>query len=201
MKLSFRQRILKKLYPLLMKVGKWSGKLVHANPGKAAPPVSFYKLEQILNDGRMVDFSSFRGKKVLLVNTASDCGYTSQYQELEQLSRSFPESLVVIGFPANDFGKQEKGSDHEIARFCQVHFGINFPLARKSSVVKGEGQNLVFFWLSHSECNGWNEQQPSWNFTKYLVNEEGMLTHVFHTALSPLSEEVVGALKETQVSQ
>lgn len=139
---------------------------------------------------------SLQGKKILLVNTASNCGYTGQYSELQQLSEQYADKLAVIGFPANDFKEQEKDGDDAIAQFCQVNFGVQFPLARKSSVVKGLQQNAVFAWLSNKQQNGWNDQAPSWNFSKYLIDESGTLTHYFGPAVSPLSKEVTNALEK-----
>ena len=101
---------------------------------------------------------------------------------------------MVLGFPANDFKEQEKGTDDEIETFCKVNFGVTFPLMKKSIVIKGTGQNEVFQWLTDAGKNGWNNQAPTWNFSKYLVNEEGVLTHYFDTSVSPLSPEVINAI-------
>lgn len=148
----------------------------------------------MLNDGSELSFENLKGKKVLIVNTASNCGYTHQYAELQELYENQKKNLLVLAFPSNDFKEQEKGSDEEIARFCQVNFGVRFPLAKKSVVIKGQGQNKVFEWLTHKELNGWNEQPPSWNFSKYLVNEKGILTHYFDPAVSPSDPEVLKAI-------
>lgn len=126
----------------------------------------------------------------MIVNTASNCGYTNQYAELQNLYEHFKEKLIIIAFPANDFKEQEKGSNEEIAQFCQMNYGITFPLAKKSKVLKSADQNKVFEWLTHKELNGWNEQEPTWNFSKYLIDEKGHLTHYFDPAVSPLSKEV-----------
>jgi len=132
----------------------------------------------------------------LLVNTASDCGYTEQYDALQQLYEQNEDKLVVIGFPANDFKQQEKGTDEEIAQFCKLNFGVTFPLMKKSSVIKGEEQNVVFQWLTDSAKNGWNGKYPSWNFCKYIVSAGGVLTHYFGSSVSPLSREVLNAVNE-----
>jgi glutathione peroxidase len=132
-----------------------------------------------------------------LVNTASNCGYTNQYEELQQLYEQYNNRLVILGFPSNDFKEQEKGNDDEIARFCKINYGVTFPLMKKSVVIKGAGQNPVFQWLSDAAQNGWNTKTPSWNFSKYLVNESGMLTHYFDPAISPLSKEVLAAINKT----
>lgn len=195
--MTIRQRVLKAVYPALMWYSKLTGKNVTqlANDQKQ-PPVSFYSLKTIANNGSEVDFSQYKGKKLLLVNTASDCGYTDQYDALQKLYEDNKESLVVIGFPANDFKEQEKGTDDEIAQFCKLNYGVTFPLMKKSSVIKGDGQNEVFKWLSDSTLNGWNSKPPSWNFAKYIVNEEGILTNYFGSSVSPANAEVINAIKK-----
>lgn len=194
---TVKQKILKKVYPLLMKLSQGigsKGRILENNAG-VQPVTSLFDKTIDLNNGNSVPVSNFRGKKILLVNTASDCGYTEQFGELQQLADLHGEQLVIIGFPANDFKEQERGNDAAIAQFCSVNFGVRFPLARKSSVVKGAQQNPVFAWLSHAAQNGWNNQQPDWNFSKYLVDESGMLTHYFGPAISPLGPEIGKALK------
>jgi glutathione peroxidase len=192
--MTFRQKILKLVYPVFMRI---SGRRnIFVNKERKAPVVPFHSLSVLLNNGRVLTFEELKGRKVLLVNTASDCGYTRQYTELQQLQEIYKEKLAIIGFPANDFKQQEKGSDAEIAQFCQANYHIDFPLAKKSSVVKGAQQNDVYQWLTHSTQNGWNDQEPSWNFSKYLVNEEGTLTHYYDPSVSPLSEEVIRAIHQ-----
>ena len=127
----------------------------------------------------------------MLVNTASDCGYTNQYDDLQKLHETLHDKLMVIGFPANDFKEQEKGNDEEIAQFCKINFGVTFPLAKKNSVKKGKDQQEVFRWLTDKSRNGWNNKQPSWNFSKYLVDEHGILTNYFDPAISPRSEQMI----------
>jgi glutathione peroxidase len=163
---------------------------------KIQPPVSFYSLKDTLNNGNTFDFSSLRGKKLLLVNTASDCGYTNQYDALQKLFVEHADKLIVIGFPANDFKQQEKGTDKEIAEFCRLNYRVTFPLMKKSIVKKRDGQNPVFQWLTDSTKNGWNNKPPSWNFCKYLVNENGVLTNYFGSAISPTSKEVIDAIEK-----
>jgi glutathione peroxidase len=194
--MTYRQKVLKAVYPLWMWWGKIRGKnSAELSNQQKQPVVSFYSLRGILNNGNDLNFETLRGKKVLLVNTASDCGYTDQYKDLEKLYEQHKEKLVVIGFPANDFKEQEKGSDEEIARFCKANYGISFPLMKKSSVIRSAQQNPVFQWLTDSAKNGWNNKQPSWNFSKYLVNEEGVLTNYFGPSVSPLSRDVLNAIK------
>jgi glutathione peroxidase len=193
--MTYRQKVLKAVYPAFM----WFTKLTGKNSAKLAntaktPPVPFYSLKAVRNNGDTLDFSSLQGKKVLLVNTASNCGYTNQYSDLQALTDQYKDKLVVIGFPANDFKEQEKGTDADIAAFCKSNFGLTFPLMQKSVVVKSAVQNPVFNWLTDPAQNGWNNKYPSWNFSKYLVNEEGVLTHYFDPSVSPLSGDVIKAI-------
>ena len=195
--MTIRQQVLKLIYPLFSFFKRRTGAAkVLVNKKCILPPVDFYSLEIQLTNGAGFSFENLRGKKVLLVNTASDCGYTSQYKELQQLYEQSNQGLEIIAFPSNDFRDQEKGTDEEIAKFCSLNYNIKFLLARKAHVKSLPGQSPVFFWLTHAESNGWNQQLPTWNFSKYLVNEKGILTHYFDPAVSPLSEIIVAALKK-----
>lgn len=193
-----RQKILKAFYPVLMGFNRLLGKneKMKMNKNLSNPPVSFYSLKATANDGTEISFDKLKGKKILLVNTASDCGYTPQYHDLQELYNAHKDKLIIIGFPANDFGEQEKGNDEEIAGFCKKNYGVDFPLAKKSTVIRGPQQNKVFEWLTSKNENGWNEQQPVWNFSKYLVNETGVLTHYFDPSLSPTSDEIISAIQQ-----
>lgn len=195
-----RQKILKAMYPILIAFTKLLGKNMKTvtNTANVQPAQSIYDLTIDLNNGKALPLEQYKGKKLLLVNTASDCGYTNQYDDLQKLYKRFENQLEIIAFPANDFKEQEKGSDSDIAEFCKVNFGVSFPLAKKSVVVKSTEQNNIFQWLTDKKKNGWNEQPPSWNFSKYLLNEEGTLTHYFDPSVSPLSEEVIQAVGSTQ---
>jgi glutathione peroxidase len=195
--MTVRQKILKAVYPVFTFWSKATGRNVtELSNSTVKPAVSFYTLKDTLNNGIEFDFTSLKGKKALLVNTASDCGYTPQYTDLQKLYEQYGNKVIVIGFPANDFKEQEKGSDEEIAQFCKANFGVTFPLMKKSTVVKHKGQNEVYSWLTHAAQNGWNNKPPSWNFSKYLVNEEGMLVNYFGPSISPLSDEVLNAVKK-----
>ena len=193
--MTVRQKILKAVYPALMwwtKIrGSKSGKLEN---DKVVPPVSFYSLKDTLISGGTIAFDSLRGKKVLIVNTASDCGYTDQYDDLQKLSERYSNNLVILGYPANDFKEQEKGTNEEIAEFCRINYGVKFPLMKKSVVIRSDEQTPVFRWLTDSSQNGWNKKLPSWNFSKYLINEQGVLTNYFGPSVSPLSSEVTEAI-------
>lgn len=193
-----RQRILKIVYPLWIAFTKLSGKntQILANTRNVRPVQPIYDLSVPLNNGKVLPLNTYKGKKLLLVNTASNCGYTNQYDDLQKLYQQFNDQLEIIAFPANDFKEQENGSDSDIAQFCRVNFGVTFPLAKKSVVVKSVGQNNIFGWLTSKSKNGWNEKAPSWNFSKYLIDEQGTLTHYFDPSVSPLSDEVVKAVKK-----
>ena len=194
--MSWRQSVMKTFYPLIMLRGKLMGKgQILRNRAGVQPPVSFSSLQMVANNGSLITFDSFKGKKVLLVNTASDCGYTGQYEELENLHRQYGEQLVVLGFPANDFKHQETKDDAGIAAFCKINYGVSFPLMKKSMVIKGSEQNEVFNWLSDSTRNGWCNQAPVWNFCKYIIDENGTLLAFFPNTVSPLSKEVLTVLK------
>ena len=195
--MTLRQQLLKFVYPFFIWYQKLKGrKNILCNKGLVPPSTPFYKLSVQLNNGQMLNFESLKGKKVLLVNTASDCGYTNQYSELQKLYQQSKQDMEIIAFPANDFKEQEKGNDKKIMEFCQTNFYVRFFLAKKTVVKKNAGQHPVFQWLTDKEQNGWNDRQPAWNFSKYLVNEEGILTHYFDPAVSPVSEEVIKAVQQ-----
>ncbi|MGK2862355.1 MAG: glutathione peroxidase [Chitinophagaceae bacterium] len=192
-----RQKVLKAVYPALMWFNKITGKKLKMmeNSESTITLRSLHDLTVHLNNGNELKLESFKGKKILLVNTASNCGYTHQYADLQKLYETYNEQLVVIGFPSNDFKEQEKGTDEEIEKFCKVNYGITFPLVSKSSVKKGIKQNEIFRWLTDETLNGWNDQEPTWNFCKYLADENGKLIKYFDTAVSPQSEEIKNAFE------
>jgi len=195
--MTTRQLFLKFLYPLFNKLNllKGSNSKILNNNNKVAPS-SFYQLSATLNNGETLPFENFRGKKVLIVNTASDCGFTNQYEGLQALHEKVGDKVSLIAFPSNEFGAQEKGEDDTIAEFCKVNYGVSFPIAKKTIVRKGEGQNEVYKWLTDEIKNGWNYVEPTWNFCKYMINEKGELTHFFEAAIEPLSREIRSALEE-----
>ncbi len=193
--MTAKQKILKAFYPALMWATKITGNKSDMLTNETTqPPVSFYTIHSRLNDGETFDFSALKGKKVLLVNTASDCGYTDQYADLEKLYQEYKGKIEILAFPANDFKEQEKGGDADIAAFCKKNYGVTFPLMSKSTVIKSAGQNPVFVWLTNPANNGWNSKAPVWNFSKYLVNEKGQLTHYFEPSISPMSKAVINAI-------
>jgi len=163
-------------------------------PGNTESKTSFYDLETVTLSGDTIRFDQFKGQKVLLVNTASKCGFTPQYAELEELHAKYGDRLQVIGFPANNFMNQEPGSSEEIAAFCQRNYGVSFLMSDKVSV-KGNDMHPVFQWLSDKDKNGWNTKSPTWNFQKYLVDEKGELKAVFAPNVKPLDAKIVSMIE------
>jgi glutathione peroxidase len=151
---------------------------------------SFYDFKLRSIEGKEINFSEFRGKKVLIVNTASECGYTPQYDELQKLHELHGNKVIILGFPSNNFGAQESGSNDEIGAFCRKNFGVTFQLFEKSDVI-GKDQNPLYQWLTHKELNGWNNERPQWNFWKFLINEKGELLKLYSAAVNPLSDEII----------
>jgi glutathione peroxidase len=144
-------------------------------------------------DGKSFDFSQYKGKKILIVNTASECGYTYQYENLEKLYQNYKDKLVVIAFPANNFGEQEPGSNEQIKDFCMKTYNIKFPIMTKVSV-KGDDMAPIFKWLttaSNPDFTG----DIKWNFEKFLIDENGKLIHRFRHKVEPLSEEITKAIE------
>lgn len=151
---------------------------------------SFYEFSMKDLDGKEVDFNSFKGKKIMVVNVASKCGYTPQYEALQKLYSENSDKLVILGFPANNFGGQEPGSIEEIKSFCSENYGVTFPMFEKVSV-KGFDKHPIYRWLSDAEQNGWNNEEPSWNFCKYMIDEKGELIKFFPSKVDPLDQEII----------
>ncbi len=192
--MTIKQKIIKLIYPLITKAGALAGKGTKILKSTTMAASSFYELKVTLNNGQLLDISTLKGKKVLIVNTASECGYTPQYEALQRLHETYADEVQIIGVPSNEFGQQEKGSDEAIAEFCKVNFGVTFPLAKKSNVLKTEGQHELYRWLTEDTKNGWNNAAPTWNFCKYLVDETGNLTHFFEAGIDPMGTELKEAL-------
>lgn len=142
--------------------------------------------------GKEFDFSTLKGKKILIVNTASECGLTPQYKDLEAIYEKYKDlNFVIVGFPANNFGSQEPGSNEEIAKFCEKNYGVTFPMMNKISV-KGKDIHEIYQYLTEKSRNGLQDSQVEWNFQKYLINEEGKLVKVLSPRVLPTDTEIVG---------
>jgi glutathione peroxidase len=150
----------------------------------------FYDFKVKTLEGDEFDFSSLKGKKVMVVNTASKCGFTPQYKELEEVYEKYKDNLVIIGFPANNFLHQEPGSATEIRQFCTENYGVTFPMMEKISV-KGKDMHPLYKWLTSKEENGVIDSQVKWNFQKYLIDENGKLVEVIYSNEKPTSDKVI----------
>jgi glutathione peroxidase len=147
-----------------------------------------YKAETL--SGETFDFSTLAGKKVLVVNTASECGFTPQYKELEAIYRKYGKNLVIVGFPTNDFGGQEPGNNKQIASFCEKNYGVTFPMMAKITV-KGKKMDPVYQFLTKKNKNGLQDSEVEWNFQKYLLNEKGELEKVLASKVKPTDAEII----------
>lgn len=163
------------------------------NVETATKQLSIYNFKVAALDGGIIDFSSYKGKKILIVNTASECGFTNQYEGLEALYKKYQEKLVIVGFPANNFGTQEPGSNEEIKSFCKKNYGVSFPMAAKISV-KGADIAPIYQWLCNKKENGIMDAEINWNFNKFLLDEEGKIIAKFESKTKPLSEEITSKL-------
>ena len=143
--------------------------------------------------GGTIDFSSFKGKKILIVNTASACGYTPQYEGLEALYKKYQDKLVIIGFPANNFNGQESGTNSEIKEFCKKNYGVTFPMAAKISV-QGDDIAPLYKWLCNKSENGVLDAKIGWNFNKFLIDEKGNMISHFESKVTPMSDEITSKL-------
>ncbi|MBS1626500.1 MAG: glutathione peroxidase [Bacteroidetes bacterium] len=151
-----------------------------------------FKIKAI--DGSEIDFSKFKGKKILVVNTASKCGYTPQYEALEKVYEQYKNKLVIVGFPCNQFGGQEPGTAEEIVSFCKKNYGVTFPLTEKVDV-KGDNINAIYKWLCNKSENGVLDAEIKWNFNKFLLDENGKLLAYFPSKITPDSEDILKYLK------
>jgi glutathione peroxidase len=149
---------------------------------------SFYDFKVKTLEGEDFALSSLKGKKVMVVNVASKCGFTPQYKDLEEMYRKYEGELVIIGFPANNFGKQEPGTAAEIREFCSQNYGVTFPMMEKISV-KGDDMHPLYQWLTSKAKNGLMDSEVKWNFQKYLIDENGKLVDVLYSKEKPESEK------------
>jgi glutathione peroxidase len=155
---------------------------------------TFYDLKSKTIDGKEFSFSELKGKKVLVVNTASKCGYTPQYEDLEKLYMEYKDkNLVIIGFPANNFGHQEPGTNTEIQEFCKKNYGVTFQMMEKISV-KGDDMDPVYQWLTQQSKNGKMDSSVKWNFQKYMIDEKGNLVDVAYSGDKPMGEKILNWL-------
>jgi glutathione peroxidase len=172
------------------------GQMLTPPAGFAPPPglPSIYDLPVKTPGGGETTLAAYRGKKLLIVNVASECGYTYQYEDLQRLHEQLGDRVAVLAFPSNQFGAQEPGDDAAIRAFCSTNYGVTFPVFAKHDV-KGEGRSALYGWLADAARNGWNDKEPEWNFNKYLVDENGVLVAWYSSKVKPLDEALLGRLR------
>ncbi len=183
------------------KVAYWLGhnlvlKTIKFKPKKLDLPTdakSFYDIEVNAASGDTISLSKYKGKKVLIVNIATECAYGEQYDMLEELYQERKEDMVILGFPSNSFA-QEPVKDSKMESACRINFGVSFPLFKKGPV-RGSKQNDLYNWLTDKTQNGWNSLAPRWNFYKYLVDENGVLQAVYSSGVEPKSKKILSLLK------
>jgi glutathione peroxidase len=156
---------------------------------------SFYDLTINSIDGELINFNTFKGKKILIVNVASNCGFTSQYKALEDLSQQYKDSLVILGVPCNQFGGQEPKNEVEIIEFCKSNYGVTFLMSEKVHV-KGNNQHPLYSWLTNKKKNGSSSSSVKWNFQKYLIDNNGKLINYFYSTTSPTSPKITSILEQ-----
>lgn len=158
---------------------------------KPVPTMDFFDLSATDINGEIIKLERFKGKKVMVVNTASECGYTPQYAQLQELYTTYKDKgFVIIGFPSNDFGGQEPGSEAEIAQFCQKNFGVTFPMMAKVHT-KGPEQHAVYDWLTNMSQNAVMDTEVKWNFHKFLIDEQGHLVMSMQSGVEPSDERII----------
>ncbi len=157
-------------------------------------PKKLYDIELRTLRGDLFDWNTCKGKKILIVNTASECGFTKQYKELQSLYELHQDTLEIIGVPCNQFGKQEPGDANSINSFCELNFGVTFPLSEKLDV-KGDNQHALYSWLTDKKYNGVKSSSVKWNFQKYLIDEEGHLIDYYFSITKPMSKKILRKLE------
>lgn len=170
------------------------GLLFSCSSGAKKELQTTHKLSYTSIEGNTVHLEDYKGKYILIVNVASECGFTKQYKELQELSEKYKDKLVVIGFPCNQFGGQESGSEEEIQNFCTQRFGVDFPLSEKIEV-KGAGQHPIYKWLTNKSENGQSSSSVKWNFQKYLISPEGELINYYYSITKPMSSKITKHIK------
>lgn len=183
---------MKKISIMILLLGLFSGFNSKVTPEEKK---NLYHLSFTDINGKEVNMKDFKGKNIVIVNVASECGFTKQYEDLQKLHEAYKENTVVIGFPCNQFGGQEPGSEEEIATFCKKNFGVTFLLASKIDV-KGENAHPIYQWLTAKSENGVMDSSVKWNFQKYVINKQGELVDVFYSVTNPMSDKITKLLKD-----
>ncbi|MBR9847394.1 MAG: glutathione peroxidase [Algicola sp.] len=161
---------------------------------KTIEKASIYDIKINALNGKPIRLSDYKGKHILFVNVASKCGFTPQYKDLQHLYETYKSNLTVIGVPCNQFGKQEPGNAQDIESFCELNFGVTFPITEKIEV-KGSNQHPLYAWLTQIQKNSSSSSKVKWNFQKYLVDPKGELINYYYSTTSPTSSKIVKYLK------
>ena len=165
-----------------------------SKPKQELTQKSIYDFKIKSLEGKEINFISFKGKKILIVNTASKCGFTYQYEDLEKLYETYKDKLVIVGFPANDFLYQEPGTNEEIKNFCTQNYKVTFPMSEKITV-KGKEMHPIYIWLTQKKYNGLGDFNITWNFNKFLLDENGKLIAKFNSKVKPMDDEITNLIK------
>ncbi len=187
-RLKFNLRFMQKLFYLSL-AGLVSLACVLKNDDKMEKENSIHSYSFVSLNGDTIELNTFKGKKILFVNVASKCGFTPQYEGLQELHDKYKDKLVILGFPCNQFGEQEKGSSDEIQSFCKKNYGVEFLMSEKIDV-KGVNQHPIYKWLTSKELNGKNSTSVKWNFQKYLVDEDGIWIDYWYSLTKPKSSKI-----------
>lgn len=179
---------------MLITIVSLSSFIKSGDPTGSKPPKSIYDFKVESIDGKQIDFSKYKGKYILIVNTASKCGYTPQYKGLEQLYKEYGDKLVIVGFPSDNFADQEFHDNVEIKSFCEKNYGVTFPLTTMVNV-KGAKITPVFDYLTHKSKNGVLDAVVSWNFNKFLISPDGKLLEHFDSKVVPESDQITHYFK------
>lgn len=158
------------------------------------PKTSLYDIKISSLSDQPINLADFKGKKILFVNTASECGFTPQYEDLQKMHETYKDNLVIIGLPCNQFGGQEPGTASEIKSFCQVNYGVDFLMTEKIDV-KGDNQHPLYKWLTDKDLNNNKSSTVKWNFQKYLIDEDGRFIDVFYSITKPMSSKITQYLE------
>lgn len=185
---------MKSLISILAAVGLFlTSNLITNNSKKMKSNTSIYDISIKSLSGENIDLAKFKGKKILFVNTASKCGFTKQYADLQKLHETYKDKLVVIGVPCNQFGGQEPGNATQIQSFCKINYGVTFLMTEKVDV-KGDNQHPLYAWLTKKELNGVKNSSVKWNFQKYLIDENGNFLDYFYSITKPMSSKILKQL-------
>lgn len=162
---------------------------LHKTKIQSTSSKSIYDIEINSLDGKVIDLSNYKDKMLLIVNVASECGFTSQYTDLQNLFNTYQDNLMIIGVPCNQFGNQESGTENEIQLFCKKNYGVTFLMTEKIQV-KGNNQHSLYKWLTSKKLNGKSNSSVKWNFQKYLISKNGQLIDYYYSTTSPLSKKI-----------